>query len=445
MISRTTHSLGGKLSLWLALQTLAGLAAICVAVYIAIALGLQSRQTKALDEKARQVGHLLTESASGASAQALRHRLDEVLIGHADMSLTLRRPDGSVFYEHASMPDQDRRREKTIDRATFGADQLTLSGQLGLSTEADQALLARIAAILLAASLIGTALISAGAYFLVRQGLRPLRALTEQTQRMTAETLHHRLQVPDPPQELAPLVTQFNSLLERLERAYTQLESFNADVAHELFTPLASLIGGTEIALRRERSADALKEVLGTNLEDLQRLASIVQDMLFLSQADRGALARRGPPVSLRDLALKVASYHEAPLAEADLTVNVQGDHVGSFDALLVERGLSNLLANAARYADRGSAIQVDIGTEAGHISLSVTNIGDTISPEHLPHLFNRFYRADVSRSDAAEHHGLGLTIVNAVARMHGGDSFARSAARQTTIGFAMLDRSAPG
>ncbi len=442
MSVRATHSLGGRLSLWLAFQTLAGLAAICVAVYIAIALGLEMRQAKTLDEKSTQIDHVLAESGGGGSVEELRHRLDEVLTSHGDLSLILHRPDGSVFYERAPTPGGHATRVQTIHRAASGSDPSALTGQLSLSTADDHGLLARIAAILLAASLIGAGLISAGGYFVVRQGLQPLRALEAQTRRMTAGTLYQRLQISNPPQELAPLVAQFNALLDRLERAYEQLESFNADVAHELCTPLATLIGGTEIALRRERNADALKDILGANLDDLQRLASIVQDMLFLSQADRGALARRGPPASLRDLAQKVAGYHEAPLADASLTLKIQGEHVGSFDALLVERALSNLLANATRYADHGSAIQVDIRADAALVSLQITNIGETISAEHLPHLFDRFYRAEASRSEATDHHGLGLAIVSAVARMHGGAPFVRSVQSETTVGFTMSAQS---
>lgn len=128
-----------------------------------------------------------------------------------------------------------------------------------------------------------------------------------------------------------------------------------------------------------------------------------------------------------------------------DLTLEIRGDHFGSFDTLLVERALSNLLSNAARYADRGSAVRIDISATTEEVALQVTNHGDTIPPEHLPRLFHRFYRADMSRSGAAEHHGLGLAIVSAVAHMHRGTTFARSAGRQTSIGFAMRDATAPG
>ena len=142
---------------------------------------------------------------------------------------------------------------------------------------------------------------------LVQLGLRPVRNLAMQVQALAADTLDHRLDGSAQPEELAPLVQHVNDLLDRLHRAYEQLEAFNADVAHELFTPLATLIGGTEVALRKAREADELRDVLGEHLEELQRMSLIVQDMLFLSQADRGAKARRETVQSLADVASAVA------------------------------------------------------------------------------------------------------------------------------------------
>ncbi|ARU04093.1 hypothetical protein CCO03_04855 [Comamonas serinivorans] len=425
--------------MWLALQSLAGLAAICLAIYAAIAMGLESRQTRFLDEKTTLLAHLFAES----SAADLRHRLDEFLLGHGDMSLVLRHADGTVFYARPPAGDVPRRAQRTraIESAlpgVPGAGRPRVSGQLGLSIDDDQVLLARIAWILVLASVIGAALISAGGFVLVRQGLRPLRLLTDQARQLSADTLHQRLLLAGQPDELRPLVEQFNALLERLEHAYQQLEGFNADVAHELCTPLANLIGGTEIALRRQRDAGTLRDTLGANLEELHRMASIVQDMLFLSRADRGALARRGPPASLAAVAQRVASYHEAELAEAGLGLRIRGDHVGALDQPLVERALSNLLSNAVRHADAGSDLCIDIVPGNGQVTLAVSNQGAPLDASHLPHLFDRFYRVDAARTDAARHHGLGLAIVSAVARMHGGQASAHSAQGRTTIGFSM-------
>lgn len=442
MTAARAHSLGERLSLWLALQSLVGLAAVCAGIYVAIALGLEARQTRSAEEKISQVRHLIAETLPANNVEGLRHRLDEALIGHGDMSLTLRRPDGSVLYERGPLQPTQIRAQRTRAFEAYGAghDAPLLSGQLRVSTEDDQLLLQRIASILVAASLFGAALISAGGYLLVRMNLAPLRSLTDQIRSLSAGTLHQRLLVDHPPRELEPLVAQFNGLLGRLQSAYAQAEGFNADVAHELRTPLATLISGTEIALRRQRDAKALQETLGSNLEELQRMAGIVQDMLFLSHADRGALARRAPASSLAAAAQRVVSFHDAAFDEAGLTLAIEGDHVSAFDPPLIERALSNLLSNAQRYADRGSQVLIRIAAGKGQVALEVVNIGETIPAGHLPHLFDRFYRADAARSEGARNHGLGLAIVSAVARMHGGAVTAHSLQRRTTVGFTVAD-----
>ncbi len=242
-----------------------------------------------------------------------------------------------------------------------------------------------------------------------------------------------------------PLIRQINDLLDRLSVAYRQMESFNADVAHELNTPLSTLISSAELALRKRRTSDELVDVLSSNLEDLHRMASIIADMLFLSNADRGNGAQRMAVSSLAELAREVIEFHEASLLDAGLEVAIQGEAKGILDASLLRRALSNLLGNATRYASKGSKIIVDIRMVASdrnpftmnaqHIQLTVTNEGQTIDPSHLPRLFDRFYRADSSRTQARSNHGLGLAIVAAIARLHQGNVFARSEAGVTSIG----------
>ena len=210
-------------------------------------------------------------------------------------------------------------------------------------------------------------------------------------------------------------------------------------MAHELCTPLATLTACTELALRKARGAAELREVLGSNLEELQRVAGIVQDMLFLSQADRGASARRVATPSLAALARAVAEYHEAALAEAALGLRIEGDAKGEFDTRLLQRALSNLLSNATRYADRGTTIRIAIRADGSEeVTLTVIDQGPAIPPEHLPKLFDRFYRSDRARTGADQNHGLGLSIVAAIARMHGGRGFARSADGLTSIGISI-------
>jgi two-component system, OmpR family, heavy metal sensor histidine kinase CusS len=283
--------------------------------------------------------------------------------------------------------------------------------------------------------------VGAATWWQIRRQLRPLRDLAEQTRAISAGELHQRLSLSDPAEELLPWIEQFNAMMQRLELSYRQLEGFNADVAHELRTPIAALMGHTEVALSRERSADALRDTLTSNLEELQRLAALVNDMLFLSRADRGAEARRGERASLAELARQVVDFHEAPLADAGLTVEVIGDTAVAVDEPLFKRAVSNLLGNAIRFAESGSRVAVHIEADApGHVRVVVDNAGPAIEPDHLTRLFDRFFRADDARccEQDQQHHGLGLSIVAAIARMHAGRTVAESAGGRTRIGFTL-------
>lgn len=438
-------SLGRRLSSWLALQSLAGLAVVCVAVYAVTYVNLAARQLETIAQKETQVLHLLAESTRDGDVGMLKHKLDDFFIGHQDLALSLQRPDGSVFYESAAAAaSTEGARQLRFEVPFPSATTATLTATLALDTRDDRSLLQRLGLTLLAAAVMGTMLVSAGGFLLVRIGLRPVRELVEQTRRLAADTLHQRLDGSAQPEEFEPLIAQFNDLLDRLGQAYEQLEGFNADVAHELCTPLATLIGSTELALRKARGTEEMREVLGCNLEELQRIAGIVQDMLFLSHANHGASARRVPTASLAAVAKLVGDYHEAALADAGLHFEVIGDAAGEFDVPLLQRALSNLVANATRYAARGTTVRIEISeTQDGEVTLTTVDHGITIGAEHLPRLFDRFYRSDRSRRDAAQNHGLGLSIVAAIARMHGGRPFARSVGGVTSIGLTLRDASA--
>ncbi len=245
----------------------------------------------------------------------------------------------------------------------------------------------------MAAAIAGALIVSAGGFLLVRRGLRPLHHLVEQTRRLAADNLRQPLDGSARPEELQSLIAQFNALLGRLAQSYEQIEGFNADVAHELCTPLATLVSSTELAMRRPRSAEALGDTLGSNLEELHRIAGNVQDMLFLSQADRGSVARRVPTPSLAAVVGTVMEYHEAALGETGLRIEVTGDAAGDFEIPLLRRTLSNLVGNATRYAHRGAAIRVEIDTpQCDGVRIAVSDQGLTIEPEHLPRMFDRFF-----------------------------------------------------
>jgi two-component system heavy metal sensor histidine kinase CusS len=304
----------------------------------------------------------------------------------------------------------------------------------------DVAIGRRWAVMLVLATLAAGAVVAVGGRWRVQRELRPLNDLAAQTRAISPRQLNQRLVLTDPAEELQPWVTQFNGLMGRLEQSYAQLEGFNADVAHELRTPLATIIGQTELALSRDRSIESLRDTLVSNLEETQRLSALVNDMLFLSQADRGASARCGAPVSLAALSAQVVDFHEATLDAAGLGLQIEGDAHLAVDEPLVKRALSNLLGNATRFALPGSTLLLQIAPEAtSGVRVLVQNHGPAIAPDHLPRLFDRFFRADAARgSEDGQHHGLGLAIVAAIARMHGGQTFAESADGVTRVGFSL-------
>ena len=432
------RSLRQRLSWWLALQSFAGLGLVCLAVYLVTEFSFRDRQEETLAQKENVIRHLLLDGKEHGDSEGLAHKLDDFLVGHGDLSLEVAQADGFVLYvrtRNETAKTVWRQRQFEVPQTTGQTPSKGLSVKLSLDIQTDNQLLHRLAVTLLVAAIGGSIVVSLGGFSLVNLGLAPVRRLASQTCAVSADNLHQRLDSAEQPLELVPLIDQFNALLTRIEKAYSQMEGFNADVAHELCTPLATLIANNELALRRPEQAD-IREVLASNLEELHRLTGIVNDMLFLSQADRGVGARRAPVASLASMAADVLDYHEAALAEAGLTAKVVGDAHGAFDVPLLRRALSNLLGNATRYANPGSIVQVNLRTiDEGRVLISVTNYGSTIDPELLPQLFDRFFRADPARSHGQSNHGLGLAIVAAIARMHQGKPVASSENGVTNVG----------
>lgn len=279
-------------------------------------------------------------------------------------------------------------------------------------------------------------------YWIARVGLQPLQRLSREAQALRPKTLSQRLQVAALPDELSDLAGAFNGALGRLEEAYQQLEAFNADVAHELRTPLANLIGGTQVALSRPRGAAEFEEVLQSNLEELERLRSIINDMLFLARADQGEAATGLIEVCVAQEVEKTIEFFEVVLDETGTTVGVEGETQAraAMNVALFRRALSNLLQNAIDHSAAGARLVVQVMQQAGAVWVRVSNPGAAVEPTHLPRLFDRFYRVDAARHDdgVLHGHGLGLAIVKAVATMHGGAVAAASARGVTTIGFSL-------
>nr|WP_152898400.1 heavy metal sensor histidine kinase [Pseudomonas piscis] len=288
---------------------------------------------------------------------------------------------------------------------------------------------------LIGLAIVGVLLASALGYWVARIGLKPLIKLSQEAQRLAPPRLSGRLQLSPLPPELSQFVNSFNSTLERVEVAYSRLESFNADVAHELRSPLTNLIGQTQVALTRGRSAEHYFEVLQSNLEELERLRSIVNDMLFLASADQGSKATKLTSASLATEVATTLDYLDFILEDAQVRVEVEGDAQVSIEIAHLRRALINLLSNAVQHTAAGEVIRVRIEVQERQVAIAVSNPGQGIASEHLPRLFERFYRVDASRSNSGANHGLGLAIVKAIALMHGGDVFVHSDRGINTFG----------
>ncbi|WP_117150632.1 heavy metal sensor histidine kinase [Pseudomonas coronafaciens] len=291
---------------------------------------------------------------------------------------------------------------------------------------------------LISLATLGVLLASVLGYWVARIGLRPLTTLSEEVQKLAPPRLSGRLQLSPLPPELEQFVASFNSTLERVEQAYSRLESFNADVAHELRSPLTNLIGQTQVALTRGRSAEHYFEVLQSNLEELERLRSIINDMLFLASADQGTRVKALTCASLVEEVATTLDYLDFILEDAQVRVDVQGDASAPIEKAHLRRALINLLHNAVQHTAAGQVIDVTIESHAGYVSIAVSNPGLQIAEEHLPRLFERFYRVDASRSNSGANHGLGLAIVKAIALMHGGTVFVSSHQGTNTFGLQL-------
>lgn len=439
-----SHSIAHRLSKKLALFTAVVIGLVSAASWMSMAMLVKERNAQEQARSCDLVADLLALEARNGGEPAVLQRLRTDAPMRAKSHLVVQRADGSVLYaDPLSDTLQQSRHQRThaFEISTPGVAGGQLRARYTMDFTRSAELGTRWALILAAVSLAAGVVVALGAGWFVRRSLQPLGGLAAQTRAISPQHLHQRLALADPAEELLPWVTQFNALMDRLQRAYTQLEAFNADVAHELRTPLANLIGETEVALSRERSPAALRETLQSNLEEMQRLSALVNDMLFLSQADRGVTARRGEPVSLAGLAAQVSEFHEATLEDAGLALRIEGDATLPLDEPLVKRALSNLLGNATRFATPGSTVVIAIapGPEAQQVQVVVQNRGEGIAADHLPRLFDRFFRVDSARNCGdAQHHGLGLAIVAAIARMHAGRTMAESASGSTRVGFTL-------
>jgi two-component system heavy metal sensor histidine kinase CusS len=266
-----------------------------------------------------------------------------------------------------------------------------------------------------------------------RRGLRPLMQMTGAVTRITPTHLNERVRPDRWPRELQPLAKAFDHMLTRLEESFTRLSQFSGDLAHELRTPLGNILGSAQVALTRERTSAEYREVLETTAAECERLSRIVDNLLFLARADAAREQIERTPFDARAAAEKIVAFYRAAAEDRHISIECSGEGKICGDTLLLSRALSNLIENALRFTADGGRISVTVATRNGSTDVSVQDNGLGIEPEHLPRVFDRFYRADASRSSQGA--GLGLALVRSIVDLHRGSVRIESEpARGTTV-----------
>lgn len=264
-------------------------------------------------------------------------------------------------------------------------------------------------------------LIAALGYVVIRRGLRPLRHMALEATKIHPASLSTRLSSDNAPQELQQLIYSFNDMLERLAEGYQRLTQFSADLAHEIRTPVGALMGHCQVALYQPRSTEEYETLLANNMEELERISRMVENILFLARATDARSVLTITSIDVSAEMTRIQEYFEGLAEEREMTLHSAGEGILYADAILFQRALSNLVANAVRYAHEGTPIVVRAEPHASGMDIHVISQGDPIPPEKLGKLFDRFYRADASRSEGGSSSGLGLSIVQAIMALHQG------------------------
>lgn len=390
-----------------------------------------------LEDKLQASRQLLQGLHDLAQFDALRPQLQALLGGHSDLVVRIVDVEGRVLFADTGAAQPTERHshgsvnagsphEKRLWRtraAVFEVAGRPLSVELALDVTTHKVFFHTLTGWLWGALVLCALISGVLGWLLARSGLRPLREVTQVAASVSAKSLTERIPAESTPAELQQLVLAFNAMLTRLEDAFVRLSNFSADIAHELRTPLSNLMTHTEVVLTRARSNEDYRENLYSNLEELRRMARMIDDMLFLAKADNGLIIPEAQPIELHALCAKLLDFYQMTADEQGIRFELSGSGSIESDPSMLRRALSNLLSNALRYTPDGGVIRLNIDTGVKGVLLSIGNPGATIPEGHLPRLFDRFYRVDPARREGSPSNaGLGLAITRSIIEAHRGE-----------------------
>lgn len=296
--------------------------------------------------------------------------------------------------------------------------------QVAMDREHDEYLLARYRDrlwLVLGVSLVMCAL---AGYVIARSGMRPIESIARTAARIRSTTLHERIEAQRLPAELAELASTFNSMLDRIEKSFRHISQFSDDAAHELRTPINNLGGEIEVALSQKRSNEEYREVLASCLDECRRVSRLIQTLLLLARSETAVDALRCERVEVDELMANLGAFYQPAAAEAGIDLQVLGEPGVSaeLDRTLFQQAVGNLVSNALAHTPRGGIVSLAAKSAGERLTVVVSDTGCGTAPEHLPRVFERFYRADRARTGSAFNVGLGLAVVKSIAARHGGE-----------------------
>jgi heavy metal sensor kinase len=374
--------------------------------------------------------------------ERLRHWIYE-LKEHEDLFVVVYSPGGEVLQRteelaSASIPAAPpvapgERRSRSLDVPIVGR-QRVLEGKVRLGDEECavvlmapleevDAELGRLLTALLVA--VPAALVGCGGvgYLLARKAVAPVDQLRRLTREITADRLDRRLPVSTPGDEIGRLAQTINEMIGRLERSFAETRRFTADASHELRTPLAAIRTEAEVGLSRALGEADCQHLLGSILEECDRLTRLIEQLLALAREDAGVARAAHEPVDLTALVQNVAETMR-PLAESKgvaLTTETDGRAEVRGDGARLRQVFYNVLDNAIKYTPPGGAVTVRSERAGRDAVVTIRDTGPGIPPEHLPRVFDRFYRVDKARSREEGGTGLGLSIAQSIVTAYGG------------------------
>jgi len=449
-----------KLTLWYGCVLAVVLMVFGTVVFVIMRHHLMQRIDQGLNE---ELADVLSEVNRAKTTDSLKDWLDRRFAAHAGFDFQITRPSGERFFYNPRLADKAwplplkgaESSEATFQTIPFEEKgdwrivQVRVQGpdgpltvQVGRSLAAYEHELNELLMTFLLAGPLTLLATICGGYFLACRVLRPVQEMTKAAKVISADRLNERIVVVNPHDELGELGETLNEMIERLERSFTEMRRFTADAAHELRTPLAIIRSEAEVALRLPRSSEQYCGVLENLLEDTNRLSMLADQLLFLSRQDAGLGGKVSESVRLDVLLREVVSNMQLIAQDKSIALELSDCPPCELttDARLLRRVLVNLLDNAIKYTAQAGRVEVSSEVAASKVTIQIRDSGMGIAPEHLPHIFERFYRVDAARSGDGNGAGLGLSICQAILRnLEGAISVESEVGKGTTFTVTLL------